>query len=38
MKFISLIPYGTAMVVSSLCLGVLYVAVQQNFRSNANDP
>ena len=38
MKFISLIPYVTAMVISSLCLGVLYVAVQQNFRSNANDP
>jgi hypothetical protein len=38
MKFLFLIPYITAMAVCSLCLGVMYVSVQQNFRSNANDP
>jgi hypothetical protein len=38
MKFIFFMPYLTAIAVTSLCLGVMYVAEQQNFRSHANDP
>jgi len=38
MKHSLFIPYVTAMVVCSICFGVVYITVQQNFRSNANDP
>ncbi|MFI5154549.1 MAG: hypothetical protein ACHQEM_00095 [Chitinophagales bacterium] len=38
MKTILFLNYLTAMVIITIITGILYVSVQQNYRSNANDP
>jgi hypothetical protein len=38
MKMAFFFPHAVAMAVTSLLIGLLYVAVQQNYRSMANDP